>query len=96
MVRIVLRDEDNERLNKLSEELSAAINEAIQKTGVVISMKGPMPCAISRIAGYYRNQIVMSAASPDVLQKVLAEARAAGALGKTDKIAVDVDPVSLL
>jgi primosomal protein N' len=59
-------------------------------------MKGPMPCAISRIAGYFRNQIVLSSPSPTRLQRVLAEARARGGLARSERIAVDVDPVSLL
>jgi len=59
-------------------------------------MKGPMPCAISRIAGNYRNQIVMLAATPGPLQRVLAAVRDRGGLTRGEKVAVDVDPVSLL
>ena len=55
-----------------------------------------MPCAISRIAGYYRNQILLSSPTPGPLQRLLAAVRAGSGLAKTDKIAVDVDPVSLL
>ena len=66
------------------------------KQGAAIDTKGPMPCAISRIAGYFRNQIVMTAASAAPLQRVLAEVRDKGGLAKGDRIAVDVDPVSLL
>jgi len=59
-------------------------------------MKGPMPCAISRIAGHYRNQIVMLADTAAPLQRVLTAVRDKGGLAKGDKVAVDVDPVSLL
>jgi primosomal protein N' len=55
-----------------------------------------MPCAISRIAGYYRNQIVLSSPRADLLQRVLGLLREAGHLATSDRIAVDVDPVSLL
>jgi primosomal protein N' len=55
-----------------------------------------MPCAISRIAGYFRNQIVMLAATPAPLQRVLAAVRDKGGLARSERIAVDVDPVSLL
>ncbi len=96
MVRIVLRDQDSEKLHKLSEELAAAVKEAIAKVGDGVRMKGPMPCAINRIAGYFRNQIVMTHPRGEVLQRVLAVVREAGALGRSERIAVDVDPVSLL
>ena len=96
MVRIVLRDQDSDKLFGYCEELSAQIAEAIAKEGAEIRMKGPMPCAISRIAGYYRNQIVMTAATATPLQRVLAAVREKGHLARNERIAVDVDPVSLL
>jgi primosomal protein N' len=55
-----------------------------------------MPCAISRIAGYFRNQIVLGSPRADRLQRVLKTLREKGELAKTDRVAVDVDPVSLL
>ena len=96
MVRIVLRDQDSEKLFKTSEELSAQLTEAAAAEGGVIRMKGPMPCAISRIAGYFRTQIVLLAPTAAPLQRVLASVRDKGHLARSDRIAVDVDPVSLL
>jgi primosomal protein N' len=55
-----------------------------------------MPCPINRIAGYHRNQIIMVSEKAERLQKVLAHVRQAKALAKSDRIAVDVDPTSLL
>jgi primosomal protein N' (replication factor Y) len=95
MVRIVLRDQDQQKLHKYSEELAAVLNEAIAKEKG-IRIKGPMPCAISRIAGYYRNQIVMLCESASPLQRVLADVRRKGGLTRSERVAVDVDPVSLL
>jgi primosomal protein N' (replication factor Y) len=96
MVRIVLRDEDSDKLFKHSEELSAQLTEAVAAEGSDIRMKGPMPCAISRIAGYYRNQIVLTSRTAAPLQRVLASVRRKGHLARNERIAVDVDPVSLL
>jgi primosomal protein N' (replication factor Y) len=96
MVRIVLRDQDEAKLLKLSEELAAAVHEAAAPEGDAVRIKGPMPCAINRIAGYHRNQLVMFSPDPTKLQRILARIREAGALAKSDRIAVDVDPVSLL
>jgi primosomal protein N' (replication factor Y) len=96
MVRIVLRDQEQDKLAKHSEELAAAFTEAISADGNRVKMKGPMPCPISRIAGYLRNQLVLTAESAAPLQRVLLSVREKKALTKTDRIAVDVDPVSLL
>ena len=97
MVRIVLRDQDQDVLHKKSEELGVMVLEAVVAVDCpAILVKGPMPCAINRIAGYYRNQIVLQSPRADLLQRVLASLRQAGHLATNDRIAVDVDPVSLL
>jgi primosomal protein N' (replication factor Y) (superfamily II helicase) len=96
MVRIILREQELEKLLKLSEELAAKLRPAIEKHGNAVLMKGPMPCAISRIAGYFRYQIVLSSLRASSLQSVLADVREKGGIAKSDRIAVDVDPVSLL
>jgi primosomal protein N' (replication factor Y) len=96
MVRIVLRDQESEKLFKHSEELAAQLSEAAAGEGDAILMKGPMPCAISRIAGYFRNQIVLLAPTAAPLQRLLAKVRDKGHLARNERIAVDVDPVSLL
>jgi primosomal protein N' (replication factor Y) len=116
MIRIIVRDQDQDKLHKKSEELGALVAEAVERVAHVglasasatstqdsglstqdlIHMKGPMPCAISRIAGYFRNQIVLTSPRPDLLQKVIALVREQGHLATQDRIAVDVDPVSLL
>jgi primosomal protein N' (replication factor Y) len=96
MVRIVLRDQDSDKLFKHCEELAAQLTEAAIAEGDAIRMKGPMPCAISRIAGYFRNQIVLLSATAAPLQRLLAKVRDKGHLARNERIAVDVDPVSLL
>ncbi len=96
MVRIVLRDQDADKLHKTSERVAAAVNESAAQFGDAITIRGPMQCAINRIAGYFRNQIVMFSSEPQLLQQLLAAVRKGGAFTKTDRVAVDVDPVSLL
>ena len=96
MVRIVLRDEDEKKLTKRSEEVAAQINQAASPHGAAVIVQGPMPCAISRIAGYFRHQIVLKSPSASRLQNIIATVREKGALARNERIAVDVDPVSLL
>ncbi len=93
MVRIVLRDQDQEKLHKTAKSWPPASTEAI--AAGIGPHKGPMPCAISRIAGYHREQIVLSSPRAARLQKV-SLAPDEGGYPPPDRIAVDVDPVSLL
>jgi primosomal protein N' (replication factor Y) len=96
MVRIVMRDQDSEKLNRLGEGVALQLADALAEHGANVVMKGPMPCAISKIAGYVRTQIVLTSGSASRLQQVLARVREKGVLAKSNRIAVDVDPVSLL
>ena len=95
MVRIVVRDTDEDKLMRRAETLGGHVFDTSVSVGGVDVM-GPMPCPISRIAGYGRQQILLRAATPQPLQKVLARVREAGHLATNDRVAVDVDPVSLL
>jgi primosomal protein N' (replication factor Y) len=98
LVRIIIRDEDQAALVDRADDLAATLQTAIEKLGVNVQMKGEgaMPCPIARIAGYFRHQIVLSSPGAGDLQRVLAAIREQKALAKSDRIAVDVDPVSLL
>ncbi len=99
MVRIILRDQEPEALDEKGNALAAEFAPALaaeSRRGTGVELKGPMPCAISRIAGYYRNQLVLQAPKPAALQRVLATVREGGHLAASDRVAVDVDPVSLL
>jgi len=97
MVRIILRDRDPEALHQHAAQLAAELAAAIDQTGSeTVTMKGPMPCPVSRIAGYARDQIILLSPSAQALQRVLALTRKAGHLTRAERVAVDVDPVALL
>ena len=96
MVRIVLRDQSLEALHKRSQELAATLETAIADAGAAVDLRGPMPCPIERIAGFHRAQIVLNSRSASVMQRVLAVVRKYRGLISNDRIAIDVDPVSML
>ncbi|MGD0767695.1 MAG: primosomal protein N' [Tepidisphaeraceae bacterium] len=96
MARIILRHQDQAQLHKIAHEVAEKATTAIAAAGGIVTMRGPMPCAIGRIAGFYRNQILLQAERPEPLQAVLAAVRAAGGFSKAEAVAVDVDPVAML
>ncbi|MEM6561691.1 MAG: hypothetical protein AAF656_08825, partial [Planctomycetota bacterium] len=95
MARIIVRDQDEKKLAQRCQQLVVALGPAVASENAV-TLRGPQPCAISRISGYWRQQILLSAPSVLPLQRVLSRARSAGNFATNDRIAVDVDPVSLL
>ena len=97
-VRIVLRDEDEKVVNDRAESLAAELRESIAAHGLPVVMKhdGPIPAAVGRIAGFIRLQILLTSPSAGALQRVLSSLRKHRKLVSDDRVAIDVDPISLL
>jgi primosomal protein N' (replication factor Y) (superfamily II helicase) len=96
MARFILRHQDQAELLKIGQELAEKTAAAIAQTKSPVTMRGPMPCAIGRIAGFHRNQIILQSDRAEALQTVLQAIRAAGGFSKAEAVAVDVDPVAML
>ena len=91
--RIVVRDPRRERgeadAQRIADQLGG-LAEADTK------VRGPAPCPIARIADSYRFQVEVIAPSASRLQSLLSTAREQLLLEPAGRIAVDVDPQSLL
>jgi primosomal protein N' (replication factor Y) len=96
LARIIIRHQDQKTLHEISQELAERLTTATNEIAADVRLRGPMPCPISRIAGYFRNQIVLTAKGAEPIQKLLAAVRSKGVLERAERVAVDVDPVSLL
>ncbi|HMO27635.1 MAG TPA: primosomal protein N', partial [Tepidisphaeraceae bacterium] len=62
MARIVLRDQEEAKLQHRIEQLAVQAREAIAGLGEQsnqIRLTGPMPCSINRIANYWRHQLLL-------------------------------------
>ncbi len=94
--RIVVRDTIPEKLTMRIETLAADLRSQIESTALPVRMTRPAPCAIGRIAGYWRQQVVLTSEKLGAIQEVLTRARRMSKLISNDRVAVDVDPVSLL
>lgn len=93
MARIVCRARETDR----AREAASAIAEALRacpdegRREVI----GPGPCAVGRIAGYFRHEVLLLAAGASAVQSALQEVRRRGLLRSDARTAVDVDPVAL-
>ncbi len=96
MARVIYRDQELDKVHSLGEKLATMLSQNVTAENGAVMLKGPMPCAITRIAGYHRGQIVLSSPSAAALQRVLAATRKEGGFAESGRVAVDVDPVSLL
>lgn len=96
MVRIILRDTDIKALHKRSDDLAQDLNKQILASQVPVELRGPMPCAIERIANHHRAQIILTSVSASAIQQVLSVLRTDRGLISHQKLGIDVDPVAML
>jgi len=93
MARVVCRDEDHAKAEARASEVARRAREVGER---VLRVKGPMPCAISRIAGQHRWGVELLGPDAGVIQRALAALRSARLVRSDAKTAVDVDPAALL
>ena len=96
MARIVVRDRDLIACIEQAKKLAGHLEAFNQQLECAVRMRGPAPCAIARIAGFYRQQIELIARDAGSLQKLMTALRNAQLLHSDARTAVDVDPVDLL
>jgi primosomal protein N' (replication factor Y) len=95
LVRIVIEDEELERVEQSSASLVEAMADELNAAGVIAL--GPAPAPIARARGRHRHHILLKAGAANVaLAALLARLRALAAAESRARISIDVDPVSML
>ncbi|MEX0776546.1 MAG: primosomal protein N' [Phycisphaeraceae bacterium] len=96
MARLVIRNEDHLKAMEEARKLADHLAQHNARLDNAVRLRGPMPCPISRIAGFHRLQIELIAPRAGLIQQLLTSLRNAGLVRSDAHTAVDVDPVSLL
>ncbi|MEN6308511.1 MAG: primosomal protein N' [Anaerohalosphaeraceae bacterium] len=96
MAIIHIRDTVYGRLEMGAKVLKERLDATIQRLGLEIKLRGPMPATISRIQRFHRLQIVLQAPSAGDLQRLFADLRVQAAIRPAVQIYYDVDPIHVL
>jgi len=97
LTRLVLQHRYLNEAQKMARALVEKFTAMIESAWSDVAVYGPNPCAIARMRGVYRWQILIKAPSAMRLQQFLLAARAEKTLTLATKgMIVDVDPVDLL
>lgn len=94
MARVVCRDREFDKARAAAETLAEALRAVPSDTRVEIL--GPSPCAVARIAGHHRFEVLVLAPTARLVQDSLGALRRRGLLKSDAHTAVDVDPVALM
>ena len=90
MAVIVMRDMSFEKLEAAGKAMRRRIDEIIERGGLGVVVRGPIPAVISRIQRFHRMQIIIQTPEAAVLQELFASLRATGAVRPRIKVAIDV------
>jgi primosomal protein N' (replication factor Y) len=96
MAIVQMRDAKFDKLSEAADAMRWRVDAIIEKEGLNVKVRGPMPATISRIQRFHRMQIIVQAADGAVIQQLFAGVRAGPAIRPVVKVAVDIDPVNLL
>lgn len=98
LARILVRDPGETVAMGMASDLRSRLETVGTPEG--IELRGPVPCAIARIAGRYRMQLEVLAKDAATASRYLSTARAGGVftgpLALGEAVAIDVDPTSLM
>jgi primosomal protein N' (replication factor Y) len=97
MARVVVRDKDHDKARAGAAGLAAefvAAGDALARSGGRVRVGTPSPCAVARVAEFYRWEVEVTAPTAGELLGVLRAVRRRGLLKSDARTAVDVDPVS--
>ncbi|MBN2511665.1 MAG: primosomal protein N' [Sedimentisphaerales bacterium] len=96
MAIIHIKDTVYERLETGSKVLKERLEATVQRLGLEIKLRGPMPATISRIQRFHRFQIILQAPRAGDLQRLFADLRVQAPIRPAVQIYYDVDPIHVL
>ena len=96
LVRIVLSHRAFVKVREAAQSLAGLVGQIIAQQSMAVRVQGPQPPPMEKLADEYRSEIILQAATPGPLQRILAAARARGALVGPVAVSVDVDPVQMM
>jgi len=93
---IVLRDMKFDKLEAAGQQMRQRINAIVEREGLQVTVRGPMPAVISRVQRFHRMQIIVQAPQAATIHRLFAGLRAERPIRPAVRIAIDIDPVNLL
>lgn len=95
MLSLVLSGRDEDDLIKNIQNVAQGLRE--YTTGYdTITLMGPTPCLLSRIKGWYRQQLILKGAISDEVARKVKELAYDAVRGKDIRVSIDTHPVNLV
>jgi primosomal protein N' (replication factor Y) len=95
LLRILVEGKKELSVQKYCEDLALVIKEFIDKNKDDMEILGPTPCPWSKIRGNFRWQLVIKSKTAELIQSLYRKYKT-HLTGKSQRITLDMDPISLL
>ena len=93
---LVMRDRNFDKLEASGRAMREKIDYIVRRDNLAAIVRGPMPAVISRIQRFHRMQIIIQASEAATVRQLFAGLRAGRPIRPVVKVAIDIDPASLL
>jgi len=91
-----MRDTKFDKLEDASKNMRSNIDDMVEREGLKVIVRGPMPPVISRIQRYHRMQIIIQAPEAETIVRLFMSLKSVGPVRPAVKVAIDIDPVNLI
>ncbi len=97
LARIILRDRKLEKVESASQQLRKDIDYLVRERNLqTIKVRGPVPAALARLEGYFRQHILLQAQTAEPIQNLVSQLRTTFLKTTGVHTVVDVDPMNLM
>jgi len=96
LARIVLRDKKLEKVESAGKQLRKDIDFLVKDLKLQIKVRGPIPAALARLEGYFRQHILLQAQTAEPIQTLLSQLRTTFLKTIAVHTVVDMDPMNLM
>jgi primosomal protein N' (replication factor Y) len=96
MAIIRMRDLKFDRLTAASLAMRNTVDDIIARNRLDITVRGPMPCVISRIQRFHRVQIILQSPAVADMTSLFATLRTSAPVKPAVQTAYDIDPINLM
>ena len=96
LARIVLRHTKLGPLTETGKQLRHQIDRLLTEMALPVEVRGPVPAGIAYLENYHRQEIILRAEKPHLIQKLLDRLRRKELTALPTRTTVDVDPINLI
>ncbi|MHC4360933.1 MAG: replication restart helicase PriA [Planctomycetota bacterium] len=96
LAAIEMRDRSFDKIEAACRAMREKVDIIVQRKGLKVKVRGPMPPAITRLHRFHRMQIIIQAPEAQSLLRLFSDLRAEKPVRPAVKVTIDIDPVKLL